>query len=741
MAVMEKIQRRFGADIGAWFRKAVAEEGCTRHSLARGLCETADWRNAKGDLCLGSARSALPALAADLGVELPKARAAPAAPHACPTGPVPDPRIEAALEDLGEVRLEVASDAADVRAWRAMMAQLHPQGSPLSPGARLRYWIVSERHGRLGGIGFRAAGWHSKARDDFIGWRPAARAANIGRIAENDRLLILPGVRVRNLASRVLGLAASRLPADWEAAHGVRPLAAFTFVGPGHAGTCYRAAGWTHAGETSGRRGPKRRIWIRPLAADWREELGRAPARAIGWAPEPALPEGAGWAAREYARSAHPDARIRDRIARMGRTWEKKAGRTLPEMFPGEAERKAAYRLLSNAEVAMDDILEPHLEATAERSRREPVVLAIQDTTTLNYNGLERTEGLADLGGGGSGTSGIAAHFCLAASEDGRPLGVLSIDAGFRGKDAPESGRWLDGFGRAEELSRACPDARTAVVCDREGDMWELLRKAEGGGTELLVRACRSKRRRVRTPDGGSEDLRDFMAAQPVLAGAEVRIDARGGPDARKGRTAKLELRAARVALLPPRDRAGEPDLAMLAVSAVEAEPPDGAEPASRLLLASRGEACAEDARTAVRRYRMRWMIEEFFRVLKTGLRAEDRRFDHVDDLRKCVAFDAVTACRIFDIARAARETPDIPAVDIVPEDAPEILEVALRSNGVRPKAPPNPTIREFTIELARIAGFQASKRQPLPGILKLWAAWTIFAPCILFYRTMRADE
>ena len=361
----------------------------------------------------------------------------------------------------------------------------------------------------------------------------------------------------------------------------------------------------------------------------------RAPSRAIGWAPKPALPDGAGWAAREYARSAHPDVRIRDRIARMGAAWEKRAGRTLPEMFPGEAERRGAYRLLSNPEVEMDDILEPHLEATAERCRREPAVLAIQDTTALNYNGLEGTEGLVPLGGRGKGIKGIAAHFCLAASEDGRPLGVLSIDADFRGKGLPESGRWLDGFGRAEELSRACPDTRTAVVCDREGDMWELLRKAEGAEAELLVRACRSKRRRVRRPDGGSEDLRDFMAARPVLAGAEVRIDARGGPDARKGRTAKLELRAARVALLPPKDRAGEPDLPMLAVSAVEAKPPKGAEPASWLLLASRGEACAEDARTAVRRYRARWTIEEFFRVLKTGLKAEDRRFDSVGDLRK----------------------------------------------------------------------------------------------------------
>ena len=101
----------------------------------------------------------------------------------------------------------------------------------------------------------------------------------------------------------------------------------------------------------------------------------------------------------------------------------------------------------------------------------------------------------------------------------------------------------------------------------------------------------------------------------------------------------------------------------MLAVSAVEADPPAGAEPAAWLLLASAGEACAEDARTAVHRYRKRWTVEEFFLVLKSGLRVEERRFDHAEDLRKCLAFAAATACRVFDIARAARETPDDPRV------------------------------------------------------------------------------
>ena len=111
---MEKIQRRFGAGIGSWLREAVAEEGHSRHYLVRGLCEAADWRNAKEELCLASARRALPALATDLGVRLPSAREVSSAPKAEPpdSEPVPDPRIEVSLEDLGEVRLEFASGAA-----------------------------------------------------------------------------------------------------------------------------------------------------------------------------------------------------------------------------------------------------------------------------------------------------------------------------------------------------------------------------------------------------------------------------------------------------------------------------------------------------------------------------------------------------------------------------------------------------------------------------------------------------
>ena len=140
--VMEKIQRRFGAGIGVWFREAVAEDGCTRGSLARGLCEVADWRNAKGEFCLASARRALPALAADLGVHLP-------ALHV-PSEPVPDPRIKATLGDLGTVRLEHVDGEADGRAWRSMMARRHPLGASESPGVSIAAAVgVAERPASL----------------------------------------------------------------------------------------------------------------------------------------------------------------------------------------------------------------------------------------------------------------------------------------------------------------------------------------------------------------------------------------------------------------------------------------------------------------------------------------------------------------------------------------------------------------------------------------------------------------
>lgn len=736
-----------------WLRARLAAGDCTRTFLARGLCEREDWRNAKGEPCLASARAVLPKLSSAIGLPLPEARpmdgTVPESP--VPSPDFPDRPLSCALEDLGEVGVVPVADAERGLA-RSMMATHHPRGDARCPGGRLRYWIRSSAHGVLGGFTVGAASWHHRARDLHIGWSQAARDANIGRVVNNDRFLLLPGVRVHGLASRALSLLADRVAGDWEGRYGVRPELAYSYVGPEHTGLSYRAAGWTCC--RSPGRGPRMRVYARPLSAGWREALGRAPERVIGGGPPLEAGEDATWAETEYGRSGHSDARVRARLVRMGGAWRSRPGAPLPVIFPGEAERRAAYRFLSNPRVGVRDILEPHREAMAGRCRSQPVVLAVQDTTMLNHGGLEATEGLVGIGGGGSGSRGIAAHAGVAFSEGGRSLGVFSLDAGFRavgGKAAAEggeSGRWTDAFAKAAELAAACPRTRVVSVCDREGDIWALLSEGRAsadapGGAGLLVRGSRSARRRALTADGGAEDLFDRTAGLDAVAERRIDIEACGGPRKRGARRGvRLELRAGFVDLVPPTDLPkGTAPLRMLAVRVLEPDPPDGREPLDWLLLTTEGGPDAENALRVVTWYGKRWLIEEWFAALKVGTRIRDRRLNAADDLRRCLAFDAITACTVMSIERLARSAPDMPARTVVHPDGIHVPAIHMaKPSHRRRRGPPDPdrTVAAFAVNTARLAGFIPSKRQPTPGTKKLWEGYLIPSLFVEHHRAMR---
>ena len=714
-----------------WFAGALRSGGFTRHALARELCERTGWHNALGRLCLSAAAKALPALAKRVGLDLPPARDVPdptVAP-AVPAEDVPDTRLACAREDLGPVSLDPVGDAADRRLWEAMMEAHHPLGWARPPGGQLRYWIRSECHGVLGGIGFGSATWQLRARDTWIGWSPDARAANIGRIVCNHRFLLLPGVRVYALASEVLRMAARRVADDWETRYSVRPVAAYTHVGPEHDGYCYHCAGWSVAGRTNGRRGAAGTVRVLALEDGWRQVLHRTERRPVGALVGAYDGTDADWAEREYGRTGHTDGRVRRRIVDMGRAWMKNMGEDLPVIFPAKAEQKAAYRLLSNPRISMEHVLEPHFEATADRCRAAPVVLAIQDTTALNYTGLEATEGLVDIGGGGKGSVGILAHAGLAVTPEGRPLGLFTMDAAFREDPEEDSQRWLLGLERARELAAACPDTRVISVCDREGDFWDLLIHAVDDGDALLVRASRSAKQSVRTPGGGKECLWEHVAARPPVAVTELTIPAAGGPRARKERVARLEIRTAEVAVTPPQRVRGADPLPLFAVSATEVDPPDGGEPLHWLLLTTErpaeGEAAAVHAATVLDWYRTRWSIETWFRTLKTGTRIKDRRLDSADDLRKCLAFDAVTAVHVADLTVLARERPETPATEVFPQEDVDLLHTLLEAQGhrnvVRLPDGKVPDIRAVVMDLGRLVGSHPSPRQPLPGTKKVW--------------------
>ena len=245
-----------GADLERIRREIVAANPPLRAEIARRVCRALEWSDALGRPKLMSAKVGLLRLHRAGLIELPapskgngNGRALVHGPDVWPE-PVP---VEGTVGQLSGLRLEAVTDKRASRLWNGLIERYHYLGYTPLPGAQLRYLIHCD-HGVLGAIGFGAAAWKVAARDRWIGWPREVREAHLGRVLNNARFLLLPWVQVKNLASKVLALAASRIPEDFAARYGTRPVLLETYVEiPRFRGTCYRAANWIVLGRTSGR--------------------------------------------------------------------------------------------------------------------------------------------------------------------------------------------------------------------------------------------------------------------------------------------------------------------------------------------------------------------------------------------------------------------------------------------------------------------------------------------------------
>jgi hypothetical protein len=182
------------------------------------------------------------------------------------------------------VSLEQVARPEKHRVWRDLVGRFHYLGYATAFGASVRFFLF-DRLGRcLGCLQYSSPAWRIRARDQWIGWSDAVRRANLQRIVSQSRFLILPWVRVPNLASHVLAKSARELPAVWQARFNVTPLLLETLVDASrYSGACYRAANWLCVGDTSGRGRMDRehlrhgaevkRLFLYPLVPDVRARL------------------------------------------------------------------------------------------------------------------------------------------------------------------------------------------------------------------------------------------------------------------------------------------------------------------------------------------------------------------------------------------------------------------------------------------------------------------------------------
>lgn len=272
-------------------RQLIAEHpGLSRRRLSAQLCQAWNWVQPNGRLRDMVARSLMLALHRAGHIELPPQRFCPpnnAAQHRAPPSPLglwERPR-ECSLSELGPVEIRQVRRTAQEEIFGQLMQPHHYLAYTQPVGEHLKY-VAWAGDTPIACLAFSSAPRHLAARDAFIGWAPSVRREHLHLIAYNTRFLILPWVKVRHLASHLLGQVARQISGDWQALYAHPIYLLETFIDPARfRGTCYRAANWICLGLTSGRGHnarthrcdqPRKELWVFPLSADFRLRLNPA---------------------------------------------------------------------------------------------------------------------------------------------------------------------------------------------------------------------------------------------------------------------------------------------------------------------------------------------------------------------------------------------------------------------------------------------------------------------------------
>jgi hypothetical protein len=733
---MKQSGQEFSAETIQWIGATIeAEPGLSRGELSRRVCEKLSWRTRTGQLKQMSCRVALLKLHRQGHLSLPEGGKKPGTGRKQEPGAVDIPAIECGLSELGQVELVRIgiNDRKLSGIWNSLMQHHHYLGSGPLCGAQVRYLIRCREHGWLGGLSFSAAAWRLEARDAWIGWGEAAQAEHLEKLLCNSRFLICPQVRVAHLASQVLGLAVKQVAVDWQELYGIEPVLVETFVeAERFLGTSYRAANWIHIGRTKGRGRQDRQnlrkqsvkdIYVYPLRRNARERLCDGHARP---GTESRMPP-QDWAEEEFGGAQLGDERRVKRLVRIARDFFARPQANVPQACQSRAKTKAAYRFFEDNNNRMEKVLTAHYESTANRMAQEKVVLAAQDTTTLNYSTHPATQGLGLIASRQESVIGLIVHDTMAFSTEGTPLGLIDVqcwarDAEDFGKkhlrhtlpiEQKESNKWLKSFRALAALQGGCPDTVLVSVGDREADIYEFFIEAQqnGNGAQVLVRAERD-----RLLADGQGHLWEYVGSRPVSGIQTIQVPRRG---TRPARQAALEVRYAQVRLQPPRRKRELEDVAVWAVLAREVDYAEGVEPLEWMLLTTLEVNSFESATEKLRWYCGRWGIEVYHRTLKSGCRIEQRQLGSADSIQACLAIDMVVAWRIYHLTKLGREVPEVDCT-VFFEEAEWKALVAYKTQNPLPPAKP-PTLREAIRMVASLGGFLGRKSDGEPGTQTLW--------------------
>lgn len=450
-------------------------------------------------------------------------------------------------------------------------------------------------------------------------------------------------------------------------------------------------------------------------------------------------PDAQTWFDREAAMCEFKDVRLGERFRVLLKQIGGDIGQSIPMVCQDWANTKAAYRFFSNERVSEADILSGHFKTTRERiATVKAPILILHDTTEFTYKrehpeliGMTKRIPNGRRGLDGKPQShaacGILMHSSLAVTLDGLPLGLGAVKFWTRKKfrgvaalrreinltripiETKESVRWLENLKQSTELFE--DPAQCIHIGDREADIYELFCEAQKVGTHFLVRTCVN-----RLAGDGDHTVAAAMDEVAVkgLHRLEVR-DSKGNPD-----KAVLEVRYRKIRILPPiGKKARYPGLTLTVIYAIERGTPKNRKKIEWKLLTDLPVHTRNDAIEKLEWYSLRWKIEVFHKILKSGCKAEDLQLRTAQRLTNLIALLCIVSWRLFWMTMLNRAASKAP-----PEFALTKAEIKWLDRLIKDKAlmsPQRKTLSHYLIKIARLGGYLARANDRPPGNLVMW--------------------
>jgi hypothetical protein len=444
------------------------------------------------------------------------------------------------------------------------------------------------------------------------------------------------------------------------------------------------------------------------------------------------------WFDRELAGSTFADERLKKRLRDLVEMMGNAIGSTIPLACQDWANTKAAYRFFSNDRVSEAEILAGHFLATRDRFlATEGPILVLQDTTEFTFQ-RESSDAIGITYSINSGKDkagryrmhtvcGLLMHSSLAVTIEGLPLGLAAVKFWNRQKfkgtaalkrkvnptrvpiEQKESIRWLDNMRQSTALFGA-PE-RCIHIGDRESDIYELFCVAHELGTHFLVRSCVD-----RLAGDGGHTIADEMQDLEVAGRHHVEVANNAGVV----ETADVEIKYGSIHVLPPIGKQKRyPELTLTVLHAQEREEPADRPRIDWKLITDLPIQSLKEAIEKLQWYALRWKIETFHKIMKSGCRAEQARLRTAERLVRLLSVFCILSWRVFWLTMINRAMPQAEPGLALTDVETELLDKLVPD---RTGAPPTArTLSKYLTKIARLGGYLARASDPPPGNIVMW--------------------